>query len=401
MCTGVWMFESSGIKNIIMGNIDITILKEIPNLTEKYDLIIEPLAPLSMVEEFPGSFYKTLKSPSKKMICGLFENILGWHLGWQDRKQIMDDIKKIRKKQKVKFESMQNGSTYIPLLMEYFEIEDNTAINYTASYSKSEQGTPNYANNNGNKIYLDNIPGTWTIHLEDIVGNVKEYTVIVDSNKPVIKLNDELDKTNKSGDYYNYNPTITWNDDNFSHCVIEKSTNNANSWSIIDNNYTSSSFTTNSSGSYLDSWRITVYDKAGQKSTYQFYVDLQTPSFQYVTTTSETFDGLNYFTKNVEFIWIQDPANGYKYKLDDSDWIITSSNKLTVSDDGRHIFILSDAAGNEITYEFIIEQNSNNYSFLLQNKPADANKPDKFQEPLYQQISIRNYDIAIPLRYLF
>lgn len=120
------MFENNGIKNIIMGNIDITILKEIPNLTEKYDLIIEPLAPLSMVEDFPGSFYKALKSPSKKMICGLFENILGWHLGWQDRKQIMDDIKKIRKKQKVKFESMQNGSTYIPLLMEYFEIEDKS-----------------------------------------------------------------------------------------------------------------------------------------------------------------------------------------------------------------------------------------------------------------------------------
>lgn len=39
-----------------MENIDISILKEIPSLSERYELIIEPLAPLSMVEEFPGSF---------------------------------------------------------------------------------------------------------------------------------------------------------------------------------------------------------------------------------------------------------------------------------------------------------------------------------------------------------
>lgn len=106
-----------------MENIDITILKEIPNLTEKCDLIIEPLAPLSMVEEFPGSFYKSLKIPSKKMICGLLENILGWHISWKDRKSIIKDLKAIRKKQKVNFNDIQIGSTYIPLLMEYFEIE--------------------------------------------------------------------------------------------------------------------------------------------------------------------------------------------------------------------------------------------------------------------------------------
>lgn len=106
-----------------MGNIDISILKEIPNLSERYELIIEPLAPLSMVEEFPGSFYKTLKIPSKKMICGLFENILGWHINWQDRSLIIKDLKSIRKKQKINFNEMQSGSTYMPLLMEYFNVE--------------------------------------------------------------------------------------------------------------------------------------------------------------------------------------------------------------------------------------------------------------------------------------
>lgn len=113
-----------------MENIDITILREIPNLTEKCDLIIEPLAPLSMVEEFPGSFYKSLKIPSKKMICGLFENILGWHIDWQDRKSIVKEIGKLRKRQQTNFSNQQKGSTYIPLLMEYFEIRDEKLSNF-------------------------------------------------------------------------------------------------------------------------------------------------------------------------------------------------------------------------------------------------------------------------------
>ena len=49
-----------------------------PELDKRVVLAVRPLAPLSMVDELPGSFYKTLKHPSKKMICGLFENMLGW-----------------------------------------------------------------------------------------------------------------------------------------------------------------------------------------------------------------------------------------------------------------------------------------------------------------------------------
>ena len=60
-------------------NIDLSILKKLPELKTQAVLSIRPLAPLSMVSELPGSFYKTLKYPSKKMLCGLFENMLGWH----------------------------------------------------------------------------------------------------------------------------------------------------------------------------------------------------------------------------------------------------------------------------------------------------------------------------------
>lgn len=101
--------------------VDLSILEKAPELTKEVILEIEPLAPLSMVSELPGSYYKTLKSPSKKMLCGLFENILEWHIDLADRKEIIKEVKKIRKKQKLEFPET-NGSSYAPLLMEYFDV---------------------------------------------------------------------------------------------------------------------------------------------------------------------------------------------------------------------------------------------------------------------------------------
>lgn len=115
-----------------MQYIDLTILKKTPEQNMKVILEIEPLAPLSMVSELPGSYYKTLKSPDKKMLCGLFENILGWHIALSDRNVIIKDlikerqkgIKEVEKKRAIQkhIESFRSGSTYYPLLMEYFEI---------------------------------------------------------------------------------------------------------------------------------------------------------------------------------------------------------------------------------------------------------------------------------------
>lgn len=111
-----------------MKDLDLTILQKIPEPNLDAILEIEPLAPLSMVSELPGSYYKTLKSPDKKMLCGLFENILGWHIDLADRKAIIKDIIALRKKQSKKnpqleFVDRTKGSTFIPLLMDYFEIE--------------------------------------------------------------------------------------------------------------------------------------------------------------------------------------------------------------------------------------------------------------------------------------
>ena len=114
-----------------MSRIDLSILKSAPHLTVNAELVIEPLAPLSMVSELPGSFYKSMKSPSKKMVCGLIENVLGWHIDWKDRKVIQDEVKKMRQKQKCKFTTFAYGSTYIPLLMDYFNVTGDIRINFS------------------------------------------------------------------------------------------------------------------------------------------------------------------------------------------------------------------------------------------------------------------------------
>lgn len=111
-----------------MKYIDLSILEKIPEPTLKVILEIEPLAPLSMVSELPGSYYKTLKSPDKKMLCGLFENILGWHIDLAQRKVIINEVAALRKKQakkntQLEFIDRTKGSTYCPLLMDYFDIE--------------------------------------------------------------------------------------------------------------------------------------------------------------------------------------------------------------------------------------------------------------------------------------
>ncbi|KGL53046.1 hypothetical protein HQ29_02745 [Porphyromonas canoris] len=97
-------------------SINLEILRDVPELTDKIQLILEPLVPLSMVSEFPGSYYKTLDVPSKKMLCGLFENIFGWHFSPKCREDIIKDISRY------KHEKYDYSSSYKPLLMEHFDV---------------------------------------------------------------------------------------------------------------------------------------------------------------------------------------------------------------------------------------------------------------------------------------
>ncbi|MBO1364472.1 type I-PGING CRISPR-associated protein Cas5p [Prevotella sp. A2931] len=111
-------------------NLDLSLLKELPELSAKVTLEIRPLAPLSMVSEMPGSYYKSMKYPDKKMICGLFENILDWHIDLPLRKNIFKEYKAIRKKQKIEVDDYVSGSTYQPLLMDYFSINGKPKVKF-------------------------------------------------------------------------------------------------------------------------------------------------------------------------------------------------------------------------------------------------------------------------------
>lgn len=135
-------------------NIDLSILKKLPELKTQAVLSIRPLAPLSMVSELPGSFYKTMKYPSKKMLCGLFENMLGWHFDNKLRLEIFKDMVKVRKKQKIdlKKEQLIHGSTYLPLLMDYFDILGNISlIEFKSMFNYSDLWNRGYRRSDSNK----------------------------------------------------------------------------------------------------------------------------------------------------------------------------------------------------------------------------------------------------------
>ena len=135
-------------------NIDLSILKKLPELQKQVVLTIRPLAPLSMVSELPGSFYKTMKYPSKKMLCGLFENMLGWHFDNKLRLEIFKDMVKARKKQKIdlKKEQFIHGSTYLPLLIDYFDISRNISLKeFKSIFNFSDLWNKGYRRSDSNK----------------------------------------------------------------------------------------------------------------------------------------------------------------------------------------------------------------------------------------------------------
>lgn len=104
--------------------IDIKYLFEPPDLTKYVFLTIQPLAPLSMVNSLPGSYYKTEHVPNKLMLCGLFENILNLHISEKDRIMIQKKIKNhYKKKYKQNYEPINSIVGYKPVLGHLFEVE--------------------------------------------------------------------------------------------------------------------------------------------------------------------------------------------------------------------------------------------------------------------------------------
>lgn len=104
---------------------DISFLFECPTLDKQALLTIEPLAPLSIVSSLPGSYYKSLDKPTKANLCGIFENVLGWHIGQNERKAILKRIVTVYKKeyQISDFEIEKSLVGYTSLLGHLFRID--------------------------------------------------------------------------------------------------------------------------------------------------------------------------------------------------------------------------------------------------------------------------------------
>ncbi len=139
--------------------IDLTPVFKKADLTQKVTLIVEPLSPISMVSEIPGSHYKTNLLPSKHQLCGLFENILGWHIGMRQRKELLKKMKEVHKKTyKIDLQIPPSNSGYEPLVYHLFDFDQQgvtvhpTKIHFDDLWKKAfrrtdavvhPKGTPN------------------------------------------------------------------------------------------------------------------------------------------------------------------------------------------------------------------------------------------------------------------
>lgn len=91
--------------------LDLKFLLQPPDFSVRAMLIIDALAPLSMVTSMPGKYYRSQPEPTDAMLYGLCENALGWHIADSERKIL---IKKLEKKHGMT--AMASGVGYESLL---------------------------------------------------------------------------------------------------------------------------------------------------------------------------------------------------------------------------------------------------------------------------------------------
>src|SRR5690606_31475605 len=141
----------------VLINMNIDLLLERPEIDKNIKIIIEPLAPLSMVSDIPGTYYKAQEAPDKYKLCGLFENIIGWHFSKNDRAKIAKKVKDFnQKKLKNKdYAPVQASSGFQPLLFDFFKVGMTyrcQGVNYNDLWKRSfsrmdadvhPKGTPN------------------------------------------------------------------------------------------------------------------------------------------------------------------------------------------------------------------------------------------------------------------
>lgn len=82
----------------MQSNIDLSFYLEPPELERRGRLIISSLAPVSMVSQQPGTYFRSELSPTNEMLYGMIENATGWHFDEDHRKKIIKGLIKVAKK---------------------------------------------------------------------------------------------------------------------------------------------------------------------------------------------------------------------------------------------------------------------------------------------------------------
>ncbi|MCA0270322.1 MAG: hypothetical protein LCH53_14050 [Bacteroidetes bacterium] len=77
---------------------DLSFYLDPPDLTARGVLVLDALAPLSMVAELPGHYFRSQPSPTPAMLYGMLENALGWHFDEATRREALKALAKEAKK---------------------------------------------------------------------------------------------------------------------------------------------------------------------------------------------------------------------------------------------------------------------------------------------------------------
>ncbi len=83
--------------------VDFSFYLEPPERQVSAELHIEALAPLSLVSDQPGSYFRSARAPSTPMIWGMMENALGWHFDETSRNRLFKELSKQVKKGKKQY----------------------------------------------------------------------------------------------------------------------------------------------------------------------------------------------------------------------------------------------------------------------------------------------------------
>ena len=112
-----------------------------PDFSMSAELIIEPLAPLSLVTRMPGKYYRSDDAPTPQMLYGLLENALGWHVSREHRAEILKVLAK-------RFKTAATGSNsgFQPLLQYHVQFMPTVSrpapLRYDDYWSQQLRGNP-------------------------------------------------------------------------------------------------------------------------------------------------------------------------------------------------------------------------------------------------------------------